>query len=121
MTIYKLTLRYSSFLFTNDVALVKNVEQSVDVDKLTAKDISIINAYISSGAIISDKGKIEVEDVAEVVVEAPAPVEVKEEKVEVIKEEVKVEKEIATSILDGENESKKKPTPAKKSTTTKKA
>ena len=81
MTIYKLTLKYSSFLFTNDVALVKNVEQSVDVDKLTAKDISIINAYISSGAIISDKGKIEVEDVAEVVVEAPAPVEVKEEKV----------------------------------------
>jgi ribosomal protein L21 len=121
MTIYKLTLKYSSFLFTNDVALVKNVEQSVDVDKLTAKDISIINAYISSGAIISDKGKIAVEDdvLAEAVVEAPSPVEVKEEKVEVVKEEVKVEKQIATSILDGEDEPKKKAAPTKKSTTKK--
>ena len=46
-------------------------------------------------------------------------VEVKEEKVEVVKEEVKVEKQIATSILDGEDEPKKKAAPTKKSTTKK--
>lgn len=118
MTIYKLTLKYSSFLFTSNISLVKNIEQLVNVDRLTAKDISILNSYITSGAIISDKGKIPVKDVAEAVVETPV-VKVEEEKVEVVKKEVKVEKEIATSILDGEDESKKKATPTKKSTTKK--
>ena len=42
-----------------------------------------------------------------------------EQKTEVVKEEVKVEKQIATSILDGEDEPKKKAAPTKKSTTKK--
>lgn len=109
MTIYKLTLKYSSFLFTNDVSLVKNVEQSVDIDKLTAKDITIINAYIASGAIVSDKGQLPLKEA----VETPVVEEVKEDEVEVIKEEVKIEKEVVASILDGESDSKKKPTAKK--------
>ena len=34
----KLTLKYSSFFFTNDVCLAKNVTQEIDTDKLSNKD-----------------------------------------------------------------------------------
>lgn len=116
----KLTLKYSSFLFVNGASLVKNIPQEVHADKLTNKDKIILNAYIRSGAVVSDGGEfvIDVEEVVEVtptpVVEEVAP-EVKEEtpSIEVIldepKEEVEVEAEPAA----------KKKAPVKKATTKK--
>lgn len=76
----KLTLKYSSFFFTNDVCLVKNVTQEIDTDILSNKDKGIINAYIKSGAIVCDQGLIVIEEDVlvsepESVIEAPVVVE----------------------------------------------
>lgn len=109
---YKLTLKYSSFFFTNDVSLVKNVPQEVEVDRLTAKDVSIINAYIKSGAIISDKGELPVKEEVEV---APA-VEVV---VEPVVEEQPVIAETEVEEVAEEKVEVKKKAPAKKVATKK--
>ena len=102
----KLTLKYSSFFFTNDVCLAKNVTQEIDTDKLSNKDKGIINAYIQSGAIVSDKGLIEIED--EVVVEPTPVVE------EVVAQEAEVPKQDAEPEVVEEAPAKKKPAAAKK-------
>ena len=101
----KLTLKYSSFFFTNDVCLVKNVTQEIDTDILSNKDKGIINAYIKSGAIVCDQGLIVIEE--EVVVSEPepvieAPVVVEEVSIEDILQEPEVETEPVV-------EAKKKP------------
>lgn len=106
----KLTLKYSSFFFTNDVCLAKNVTQEIDTDKLSNKDKGIINAYIQSGAIVSDKGLIEIED--EVVVE-PTPV-VEVPVVEEVAQEAEVPKQDAEPEVVEEAPAKKKPAAAKK-------
>ena len=107
----KLTLKYSSFFFTNDVCLVKNVTQEIDTDILSNKDKGIINAYIKSGAIVCDQGLIVIEcdHVIEedVVVSEPepvieAPVVVEEVSIEDILQEPEVETEPVV-------EAKKKP------------
>ena len=92
----KLTLKYSSFFFTNDVCLVKNVTQEIDTDILSNKDKGIINAYIKSGAIVCDQGLIVIEE--DVVVSEPepvieAPVVVEEVSIEDILQEPEVETE----------------------------
>ena len=107
----KLTLKYSSFFFTNDVCLAKNVTQEIDTDKLSNKDKGIINAYIQSGAIVSDKGLIEIED--EVVVEPTPVVEVPVVE-EVVAQEAEVPKQDAEPELVEEAPTKKKPAAAKK-------
>lgn len=108
---FKLTLKSSSFFFANSISLIKNVVQEVESDTMSDKDISIVNAYINSGAIISDNGFLPVvevvdepiiEDVVteEVVVEAvdeevpvtvedEQPVEVAEVKKKPVKKAVK--------------------------------
>lgn len=107
----KLTLKYSSFFFTNDVCLAKNVTQEIDTDKLSNKDKGIINAYIQSGAIVSDKGLIEIED--EVVVEPTPVVEVPVVE-EVVAQEAEVPKQDAEPEIVEEAPTKKKPAAAKK-------
>ena len=106
---FKLTLKASSFFFANQISLIKNVTQEVDSDTVLDKDISILNAYIKSGAIISDNGLlpvVEVLDEPEVIVE-----EVVQE-VAVIEDTVVVE-ETPVAIEDAqpveEAEVKKKP------------
>ena len=100
----KLTLKYSSFFFTNDVCLVKNVTQEIDTDILSNKDKGIINAYIKSGAIVCDQGLLviacAVVDEPEPVIEAPVVVE------EVSIEDILPEPEVETEPVV---EAKKKP------------
>lgn len=108
----KLTLKYSSFFFTNDVCLAKNVTQEIDTDKLSNKDKGIINAYIQSGAIVSDKGLIEIED--EVVVVEPTPVVEVPVVEEVVAQEAEVPKQDAEPEVVEEAPTKKKPAAAKK-------
>lgn len=99
----KLTLKYSSFLFANEVCLVKNVPQEIDTDVLSNKDKGIINSYIRSGAILSDQGLIAIEEEVvaepEPIVEAPVAVE-----------EVSVADILAEPVVEDEPvEAKKKP------------
>lgn len=105
----KLTLKYSSFFFTNDVCLAKNVTQEIDTDKLSNKDKGIINAYIRSGAIVSDKGLIVIED--EIV--EPTPV-VEEPIVEDVAPVVESPQEDVAPEVVEEATTKKKPTTTKK-------
>ena len=106
----KFTLKYSSFFFTNDVCLAKNVTQEIDTDKWSNQDKGIINAYIQSGAIVSDKGLIEIED--EVVVE-PTPVVEAPVVEEAPAPETPVEDVVAPEVVE-EATTKKKPAAAKK-------
>ena len=112
----KLTLKYSSFLFVNGVSLMKNVEQEVQADKLTNKDKIILNAYIKSGAVLSDGGEFAV-DLEEIVEEVVAPAVVEETKVEV-KEEAPAPS--VADILDEPKEEVAEEPVAKKKTTAKK-
>lgn len=69
---FKLTLKASSFFFANQISLIKNVTQEIESDTLSEKDVAIVNAYIRSGAIISDNGflpVVEVLDETEAIVE----------------------------------------------------
>lgn len=56
----KLTLKYSSFFFCNNVQLKKGKEVEIDTDSLSNKDVTILNAYISSGGIVSSEGLLPV-------------------------------------------------------------
>ena len=113
----KLTLKYSSFFFCNNLQLKKGTQTEIDSDTLTEKDITILNAYIRSGGIESSEGLIPVvlEDVSitEQPIEAPVEKEKEEPKVEEEKEEEAPKEELIES---------KEEAPAKKPTkrTTKK-
>lgn len=119
----KLTLKYSSFFFCNNIQLKKGKEVEIDTDILTEKDIVILNAYISSGGIVSSEGMIPVvlkqaetvtEEVKETVSEE-AEEAVKDESQSDVEQEEVVEKE---TVEDKEvtEASVAKPT-AKKTTT----
>ena len=134
----KLTLKASSMLFFSNVNLLRNVEVEVDTDKLTVSDLKNINRYIKSGSILSTEGVLpEPEEVVEVevAVEAQAvveeaPVEVVTEQTETVEEAPAVEaeqpvieevvQEEAPVIEDKASEESEKPTPKKKTTTTRK-
>lgn len=99
----KLTLKYSSFFFCNNIQLKKGKEVEIDTDVLTEKDIVILNAYISSGGIVSSEGMIPVvlkqaetvtEEVKETVSEEAEEV-VKDESQSDVEQEEVVEKETA--------------------------
>lgn len=104
----KLTLKYSSFFFCNSIQLKKGQEVEVETDTLTSKDVHILNAYISSGGIVSSEGRIPVE-LEEVVVTEPEPIE------EEVKEEVVEAKEEST--VEAEQLPEEVETPVKKATT----
>lgn len=76
----KLTLKYSSFFFCNAIQLEKGKEKEIETDSLSNKDLTILNAYISSGGITSSEGLIPlvIEDV-EITIEDEPKVEEKEE------------------------------------------
>mgnify|MGYP003620277758 CR=1 FL=1 len=115
----KLTLKYSSFFFCNNIQLKKGQETEIETDGLSSKDIVILNAYISSGGIVSSEGLIPVV-LEDVVVEEPVPVE---EVVKPIEEEVKeVVEEKVEETTEELKEEPKEEAPAKKTTrrTTKK-
>ena len=54
----KLTLKYSSFFFCNSIQLKKGQETEIETDSLSNKDLTILNAYITSGGITSSEGLI---------------------------------------------------------------
>ena len=119
----KLTLKYSSFFFCNNIQLKKGQETEIETEGLSNKDLIILNAYISSGGIVSSEGLIPVV-LEDVVVEEPVAVEeviepTKEEVKEVVEEKVEETKEETTEEL---KEELKEEAPAKKTTrrTTKK-
>ena len=78
----KLTLKYSSFFFCNSIQLKKGQETEVETDSLSNKDLTILNAYITSGGITSSEGLIPlvIEDVKITLEDEPQVVEDKEEK-----------------------------------------
>ena len=78
----KLTLKYSSFFFCNSIQLKKGQETEVETDSLSNKDLTILNAYITSGGITSSEGLIPlvIEDVKTTLEDEPQVVEDKEEK-----------------------------------------
>lgn len=119
----KLTLKYSSFFFCNNIQLKKGQETEIETEGLSNKDLIILNAYISSGGIVSSEGLIPVV-LEDVVVEEPVAVEeviepTQEEVKEVVEEKVEETKEETTEELKEES---KEEAPAKKTTrrTTKK-
>lgn len=78
----KLTLKYSSFFFCNSIQLKKGQETEIETDSLSNKDLTILNAYITSGGITSSEGLIPlvIEDVKTTLEDEPQVVEDKEEK-----------------------------------------
>jgi hypothetical protein len=114
---FKLTLKYSSFFFTSKVSLVKNITQEVDVTGLPEKDKAIINAYIRSGAIISDSGELPVEVEVTEVVEQPV---VEEKKVEEVVVEATVEEVLDIKDILAEPEVTVEEAPVKKKPAAKK-
>lgn len=77
----KLTLKYSSFFFCNSIQLKKGQETEVETDSLSNKDLTILNAYITSGGITSSEGLIPlvIEDVKITLEDESQVVEDKEE------------------------------------------
>ena len=115
----KLTLKYSSFFFCNNIQLKKGQETEIETEGLSNKDVIILNAYISSGGIESSEGLIPVV-LEDVVVEEPVAVE---EVIEPTQEEVKeVVEEKVEETTEELKEEPKEEAPAKKTTrrTTKK-
>lgn len=70
-----LTLKYSSFLFCNKLALVKNTPKEVETDIFSDKDITLLNTYIKSGSVLSSNGSIPERSVVTEVVETPVTIE----------------------------------------------
>ena len=106
----KLTLKYSSFFFCNSIQLKKGQETEIETDSLSNKDLTILNAYITSGGITSSEGLIPlvIEDVKITLEDEPQVVEDKEEKP--LEEEV-------TEPEKKEQEDVAEETPVKKTTT----
>ena len=104
-----LTLKQSSFLFIGSLNLIKDQPITVEIDKLNAKEIKILNRYIKSGGVKSDSGLITIEEV-----EINEQVE---EPVEVSAEEVPVEVETSETTLE---KVKEKPTTPRRTSAKKK-
>ena len=107
----KLTLKYSSFFFCNSIQLKKGQETEVETDSLSNKDLTILNAYITSGGITSSEGLIPlvIEDVKITLEDESQVVEDKEE-------EKPLEEEV-TEPEQKEQEDVAEETPVKKTTT----
>ena len=114
----KLTLKYSSFFFCNSIQLKKGQETEVETDNLTSKDVHILNAYISSGGIVSSEGRIPVQLEEVELTEQAEPEAPKEEvKVEVVEPQVELTEEAEKPAKEVVKTTAKKVTP--KSTTKK--
>lgn len=112
-----LTLKQSSFLFIGSLNLIKDQPITVELDKLNAKEIKILNRYIKSGGVKSDSGLITIEEV-EINEQVEEPVEVSAEEVPVgVKEEVPVEVETSETTLE---KVKEKPTTPRRTSAKKK-
>lgn len=108
----KLTLKYSSFFFCNSIQLKKGQETEVETDSLSNKDLTILNAYITSGGITSSEGLIPlvIEDVKITLEDEPQVVEDKEEKPLEEEEVTEPEQKEQEGVAEEE-------TPVKKTTT----
>jgi hypothetical protein len=107
----KLTLKYSSFFFCNSIQLKKGQETEVETDSLSNKDLTILNAYITSGGITSSEGLIPlvIEDVKIILEDEPQVVEDKEEK--------PLEEEVTEPEQKEQEDVAEEETPVKKTTT----
>ena len=107
----KLTLKYSSFFFCNSIQLKKGQETEVETDSLSNKDLTILNAYITSGGITSSEGLIPlvIEDVKITLEDEPQVVEDKEEK--------PLEEEVTEPEQKEQEDVAEEETPVKKITT----
>ncbi len=107
----KLTLKYSSFFFCNSIQLKKGQETEVETDSLSNKDLTILNAYITSGGITSSEGLIPlvIEDVKITLEDEPQVVEDKEEK--------PIEEEVTEPEQKEQEDVAEEETPVKKTTT----
>lgn len=107
----KLTLKYSSFFFCNSIQLKKGQETEVETDSLSNKDLTILNAYITSGGITSSEGLIPIviEDVKITLEDEPQVVEDKEEK--------PLEEEVTEPEQKEQEDVAEEETPVKKTTT----
>lgn len=108
----KLTLKYSSFFFCNSIQLKKGQETEVETDSLSNKDLTILNAYITSGGITSSEGLIPlvIEDVKITLEDEPQVVEDKEE-------EKPLEEEVTEPEQKEQEDVAEEETPVKKTTT----
>ena len=106
----KLTLKYSSFFFCNSIQLKKGQETEIETDSLSNKDLTILNAYITSGGITSSEGLIPlvIEDV-KITSEDEPQVEDKEEK--------PLEEEVTEPEQKEQEDVVEEETPVKKTTT----
>lgn len=107
----KLTLKYSSFFFCNSIQLKKGQETEIETDSLSNKDLTILNAYITSGGITSSEGLIPlvIEDVKITLEDEPQVVEDKEEK--------PLEEEVTEPEQKEQEDVAEEETPVKKTTT----
>ena len=107
----KLTLKYSSFFFCNSIQLKKGQETEIETDSLSNKDLTILNAYITSGGITSSEGLIPlvIEDVKITLEDEPQVVEDKEEK--------PLEEEVTEPEQKEQEDVTEEETPVKKTTT----
>lgn len=108
----KLTLKYSSFFFCNSIQLKKGQETEIETDSLSNKDLTILNAYITSGGITSSEGLIPlvIEDVKITLEDKPQVVEDKEE-------EKPLEEEVTEPEQKEQEDVAEEETPVKKTTT----
>ena len=108
----KLTLKYSSFFFCNSIQLKKGQETEVETDSLSNKDLTILNAYITSGGITSSEGLIPlvIEDVKITLEDESQVVEDKEEEKPLEEEVTEPEQKEQEGVAEEE-------TPVKKTTT----
>lgn len=108
----KLTLKYSSFFFCNSIQLKKGQETEIETDSLSNKDLTILNAYITSGGITSSEGLIPlvIEDVKITLEDEPQVVEDKEE-------EKPLEEEVTEPEQKEQEDVAEEETPVKKTTT----
>ena len=107
----KLTLKYSSFFFCNSIQLKKGQKTEVETVSLSIKDLTILNAYITSGGITSSEGLIPIviEDVKITLEDEPQVVEDKEEK--------PLEEEVTEPEQKEQEDVAEEETPVKKTTT----
>ena len=112
----KLTLKYSSFFFCNSIQLKKGQETEIETDSLSNKDLTILNAYITSGGITSSEGLIPlvIEDVKITLEDESQVVEDKEEDKE---EEKPLEEEVTEPEQKEQEDVAEEETPVKKTTT----
>ena len=108
----KLTLKYSSFFFCNSIQLKKGQETEVETDSLSNKDLTILNAYITSGGITSSEGLIPL-----VIEDVKITLEDESQVVEDKKEEKPLEEEVTEPEQKEQEDVVEEETPVKKTTT----